>query len=174
MSTSTHEHKKEAPKSVAVYVLTVSDTRTVETDKSGALIKELLVGAGHRVSGHEIVPDEADEIRAALMRQIAHEETEAIVITGGTGIGPRDVTIEVVDSLLDKRMPGFGELFRVLSYEEIGAATVLSRATGGVAGGTIVLATPGSSGAVRLAMSKIILPELAHMIREIRNVGKKR
>lgn len=174
MSASTQEHKREAPKAVRVYVLTVSDTRTVETDKSGLLIKELLAGAGHEAVGHEIVKDEPEQIRAVLEREIGNPATQAVVITGGTGIGPRDQTIEVVDGLLDKPMPGFGELFRMLSYEEIGAATVLSRATGGVAGGTIVLATPGSSGAVRLAMEKIILPELPHMIREITNLGKRR
>jgi len=179
LSESTHAHKAEAPKRIAVHVLTVSDTRTVETDKSGKLIKEFLEGAGHDVAGHEIVPDEPDEIRAVLERGIADAAVDAIIITGGTGIGPRDRTVEVVDALLDRTMPGFGELFRMLSYEEIGAATILSRATAGVAGtdrgfGTIVIATPGSSGAVRLAMDKIVIPELGHMLREIRNTGKKR
>jgi len=165
---STKEHKAEAPDAVSCFVLTVSDTRTLETDKSGNYIATVLKENGHRVSGHKIVKDDADAIRSALQTEIQNSATQIVIITGGTGIGPRDVTADVVESLLVKVMPGFGELFRHFSYDEIGAATILSRAIGGVAANdTLIFATPGSSAAVRLAMEKILLPELTHFIREV-------
>jgi len=163
---SVHEHKKEAPTSVDVFILTVSDTRTPATDTSGQLMAQLLSDAGHRIVGHEIVKDERVLIREVITREIAREETQAILLTGGTGVGSRDVTVEVVQALLDKELPGYGELFRLFSYEEIGAAAMLSRAIAGVAGKTVLFASPGSSAAVCLAMNKLILPELGHLIRE--------
>jgi len=165
---STKEHKAEAPTAVSCFVLTVSDTRTLEADKSGNYIVEVLIENGHSVSGHDIVTDDADAIRSVLQAEIENSSTQIIIVTGGTGIGLRDVTTDVVESLLIKAMPGFGELFRHFSYDEIGAATILSRATGGLADNdTFIFATPGSSAAVRLAMEKILLPELAHFIREV-------
>ena len=165
---STAEHKAEAPAAVACFVLTVSDTRTLETDKSGNYIEDTIKQAGHAVTGHKIVKDDAGAIRTAIQREIDNPKTQIVIVTGGTGIGHRDVTCDVVEPLLIKVMPGFGELFRQLSYDEIGSATVLSRAIGGVAANdTLIFVTPGSSAAVRLAMEKILLPELTHFIREV-------
>lgn len=166
---SVHEHKKEAPKVVNCMIVTVSDTRTVETDKSGQLIRELLEAAGHQVLDHVIVADEGDIIAAAVRKGSNTDGIEAIITNGGTGIAKRDVTIETISELLDKEIPGFGELFRMLSYtEDIGSAAIMSRALAGVKNDRVVISIPGSSGAVKLAMNKLILPELGHMIREIR------
>lgn len=165
---SVHEHKQEAPKTVNCAVLTVSDTRTLETDKSGAIIKELLINKGYSILYHEIVKDEYTEIQRVIREVDQNRNIEALIINGGTGITFRDTTFEAVSSMLDKELPGFGELFRYLSYEkDIGPAAMLSRAIAGVRGTTAVFSTPGSSGAVTLAMKELILPELAHVIREI-------
>ncbi len=166
MSESTAEHRGQAPRSVSCFVVTVSDTRTVETDRSGQLIVEHLQIVGHRGVGRQIVPDEPAALEEAIRQQVADPQTQAVLLTGGTGIAPRDRTCEVVSGVIDKEMPGFGELFRRLSYEQIGPAVVLTRAMAGVAGETLILAMPGSSGAVRLAMEKIIVPELGHMVYE--------
>ncbi|ADU29601.1 MogA/MoaB family molybdenum cofactor biosynthesis protein [Evansella cellulosilytica] len=166
---SVFEHKKQAPKLVKCKVITVSDTRTEETDKSGNLIKELLIDGGHAIQQYEIVKDEMNDIHLAVMKGIENEEIDAILLNGGTGIAYRDVTIETVQKLLDKEIVGFGELFRMLSYtEDIGSAAILSRAIAGVSKHTAIFSMPGSSGAVKLAMNKLILPELAHVIREIK------
>lgn len=167
-SSSTDQHKREAPPRVSCRIITVSDTRTPESDKSGQLIRQLLSDRGHDVSGHLIVPDEYEAI-VSLLRDAADDPAvEAVLLNGGTGIAARDVTIEAVRSLLHKEMPGFGELFRYLSYaEDIGAAAMLSRAVAGTIGRTAVFAMPGSTGAVRLAMTRLILPELGHVMREI-------
>jgi molybdenum cofactor biosynthesis protein B len=149
-------------------VLTVSDTRTLETDSGGALAVELLEGAGHPVVRREIVRDEPAEIAAALRRALADEAVGAVVLTGGTGVAPRDVTPEAVTPLLERTLPGFGELFRQLSYAEIGAAAMLSRALAGLAAGRVVFALPGSRGALRLALERLILPELGHLAGEAR------
>lgn len=149
-------------------MLTVSDTRTPETDRGGDTIVELLGEGGHVVAGRTIVPDEPDRVRETLSAAIEAPDVDVAITTGGTGITQRDGTYEVVTRLLDKRLDGFGELFRALSYEEIGPAAMLSRATGGLAGRTIVLSLPGSPNAVRLAMTKLILPELGHLVREAR------
>ncbi len=149
-------------------MLTVSDSRTPETDSSGDAIVERLEGAGHRVAGRAIVPDEPGRIRAALVDAVARTEVDAAIVTGGTGVSPRDSTPEVVGELIDKPLAGFGELFRVLSFEEIGAAAMLSRALAGTVGRTAIFVTPGSSGAVRLAMERLILPELPHLIGQLR------
>lgn len=166
---SVHEHKQEAPKSIRVMVITVSDTRTPDTDKSGNLMKELLENAGHSISEYMIVKDEQKDIHDAVILGCQHSEVDVILTNGGTGIARRDVTIEVVKSLLDKELPGYGEIFRMLSYQEdIGSAAILSRAIAGVANDKVIFSTPGSTGAVKLAMNKLILPEIAHVVREVR------
>ncbi|MBC6971368.1 molybdenum cofactor biosynthesis protein MoaB [Bacillus sp. Xin] len=162
------EHKKQAPKKVRCKIVTVSDTRTEETDKSGQLLKELLVEAGHTVMAYEIVKDDKEEIRQAVLSGYHQEDVDVVLTNGGTGITKRDVTIEAVSSLLDKEIVGFGELFRMISYlEDIGSAAMLSRAIGGTIGRKVVFSMPGSSGAVRLAMNKLILPELGHITFEL-------
>jgi molybdopterin adenylyltransferase len=165
---STHEHKKEAPRTVHCKVITVSDTRTRETDKSGKLMMELLEQAGHKIVDYVIVKDEEGPIKAEILKGCAKEEIEVILTNGGTGIAKRDVTIETIQNLLDKEIVGFGELFRMLSYQEdIGSAAILSRAIAGVVNNKAVFSTPGSTGAVKLAMNKLILPEIGHVVREI-------
>jgi len=161
-----HHHRRDAVASVPTVVITVSDTRTLETDKGGALVAELLSSQGHEVRLREIVPDDADAIEAALSRALADSGTRAVILTGGTGVAPRDVTPEAVEPLLEREIPGFGELFRWLSYHEIGSAALVSRALAGIAEGRVVFVLPGSSGAVRLAMEKLILPELGHLAAE--------
>jgi len=166
---SYEEHKQQAPTQVRCQIITVSDTRTIETDKSGQLMKQLLEANGHIVTDHTIVKDTADEIGSAVLRGAKNPDVDCILTNGGTGIAKRDVTIETVKPLLDKELVGFGEIFRYLSYvEDIGSAAILSRAIAGVMLDTAIFSTPGSTGAVRLAMSKLILPELGHTIREIR------
>jgi molybdenum cofactor biosynthesis protein B len=160
------EHKGAAPRSVRVFVVTVSDTRTADTDTSGRAIADLLVAAGHEVVGHAIVKDDTDEIRGTIERQLANPDVQAIIATGGTGISSRDGTFEVVAGLLHKRLDGFGELFRMLSYEQIGPSAMLSRASAGLVAGRIVVSLPGSEAAVRLAMEKLLLPEIGHLVRE--------
>jgi molybdenum cofactor biosynthesis protein B len=147
-------------------VVTVSDTRGPASDASGALAVELLEAAGHPVVLREIVRDEPEEIRAVVRRALAHAEVRAVVLTGGTGIAPRDVTPETLEPLLERTIPGFGELFRALSYQEIGSAALLSRALAGLAAGRVVFALPGSRAAVRLALEKLVLPELGHLAGE--------
>jgi molybdenum cofactor biosynthesis protein B len=162
------EHKQGAPHSVRCFVITVSDTRTEETDTSGRAIADLLASAGHEIVGHVIVQDDATLVRSTFERQLASLEVDAIVSTGGTGVSSRDTTFEVVDALVEKRLPGFGELFRMLSYQEIGSAAMMSRATAGLAAGHIVIALPGSEAAVRFAMEKLVLPELGHLAQQAR------
>lgn len=161
-------HRAYAPKSVAAFVLTVSDSRTPETDSSGELIAELLEAAGHRVVERRIVRDESAAITSALDAALAEPAVDAALVTGGTGVSPRDVTVDAVLPLLDKPLPGFGELFRALSFQEIGAAAMLSRACAGTVGRTAVFVLPGSSGAVRTALERLILPELAHLVGQLR------
>ena len=162
------EHKSHAPTSVGCFVLTISDSKTPETDTSGALIRELLSGAGHRVTGHAIVKDDPEQVAAVIRSGCAAPSVEAFILTGGTGITSRDSTYEAIEALLDKRLAGFGELFRMLSYQEIGAAAMLSRAQGGVVQGRVLFSLPGSPNACRLALEKLIIPELPHLIREVR------
>lgn len=166
---SVEEHKKEAPTKVRCKVITISDTRTKETDKSGALMIEKLENAGYLVDQYVIVKDSREEIKQAVVDGCHDSSIDAVLTNGGTGIAFRDVTIETVADLLDKELVGFGEIFRMLSYtEDIGSAAILSRAIAGVSNHTAVFSTPGSSGAVKLAMDKLIVPELAHVVREIR------
>jgi molybdopterin adenylyltransferase len=160
------EHKAGAPASVGCYVITVSDTRTEQTDTSGRAIVELLTAAGHRIVGRTIVTDDPHLIRGAIKRQLENADVQAIITTGGTGITSRDGTYEVVSEILQKHIDGFGELFRMLSYEEIGSAAMMSRACAGLAGGRIVASLPGSEAAVRLALERLLVPELGHLVRE--------
>ena len=150
-----------------IAVLTVSDTRTEETDKSGRLLLERLTVAGHELYEKLILPDDIYQLRAAVSRWIADSAVPVILITGGTGLTGRDGTPEAVRPLFDKEIEGFGEMFRVISFEEIGTATMQSRCVAGVANGTYIFCMPGSSGAVRLAMEKLIVPELSHLVWEI-------
>jgi molybdenum cofactor biosynthesis protein B len=161
------EHKAQAPASVACYVLTVSDSRTPDTDTSGRVIRQLLEDAGHLVTGHAIVKDEPAQVTSHVRAQLADPRTQVIVTTGGTGITSRDGTFEAIDRLLDKRLDGFGELFRMLSFQEIGAAAMLSRATAGTAARKAIFVLPGSEHAVRLAMTRLILPELGHLVQQL-------
>ncbi len=151
---------------MACAVITVSDTRTLETDAGGALVCELLEAARHPVVSREIVPDEVSAISAALAKLLEREDCRAVILTGGTGIAPRDVTPEAVEPLLERVIPGFGELFRMLSYEDIGSAALLSRALAGIAKGRVVFALPGSRGALRLALPRLVIPELSHLAGE--------
>jgi molybdenum cofactor biosynthesis protein B len=160
------EHRRTAPEEVRCLVVTISDTRTVESDASGRAIADLIEAAGHIVAGRQIVRDEPAEVAAAIE---AHAGTvDLIVTTGGTGITSRDSTYEAVEGLLEKRLNGFGELFRMLSYAEIGSAAMLTRATGGVMRGTAIFVLPGSEHAARLGMTKLILPEIGHVVRELK------
>jgi molybdenum cofactor biosynthesis protein B len=162
------EHKARAPQSVRCFIVTVSDTRTGATDRSGDAIADLLTSAGHVVAGRVIVNDEPELVRGALERQLANPDVQAIVTTGGTGITSRDTTYEAVTALLQKRLDGFGELFRMLSYQQIGSAAMMSRACAGLVAGRIVIALPGSEAAVRLAMEKLVIPELGHLVQQAR------
>ena len=161
-------HRSDAPSSVTVCVLTVSDTRSVDSDVSGKLIQEKLEAQGHRVAERRIVKDEPDAIRREVLDAIARPDVDALIVTGGTGVSSRDSTPDVVEPLLEKILSGYGELFRMLSFEEIGAAAMLSRALAGTAQRTAVFVTPGSSGAVRLALERLILPEIPHLVGELR------
>jgi molybdenum cofactor biosynthesis protein B len=163
---SSEEHKRTAPQTVDVFVLTISDTRTEATDTSGDAIVQLLQDGGHRISGRTIVCDDPAAVRSVITAQAA--KVDAIVTTGGTGITSRDSTYEAITSLLHKRLDGFGELFRMLGYQDIGSAAMLSRAVAGTIGRAAVFALPGSENAVRLAITKLILPELPHVVRELR------
>ncbi len=160
-------HRADAPDSVRCAVLTVSDTRTPDSDSSGALIRDTLNFSAHTVVDYRIVPDEPDEIREILTDWIRRDDVQAILTNGGTGIAARDTTYDAISGMLEKRIDGFGELFRMLSWQEVGAAAMLSRAVAGVAGKTLVVAMPGSTNAVRLALTKLIVPELGHLVYEI-------
>ena len=162
------QHRAYAPDSVSCLVLTVSDSRTLDDDSSGDAIREQLEAAGHRVAERRIVPDEPEAVRGALLRAVARPDVDVAIVSGGTGVSPRDATPETVAALLDKQLSGFGERFRALSFDEIGTAAMLSRALAGSVAATAVFVTPGSSGAVRLAMERLILPELTHLVGQLR------
>jgi molybdenum cofactor biosynthesis protein B len=149
-------------------VLTVSDSRTDETDRSGRTIREMLEGEGHRVHDRDILPDDAGKVRARLERWLEEDRCDGVLVNGGTGISPRDRTYEAVSELLDRRLDGFGELFRMLSHAEIGSAAMMSRAVGGISRGKLLFSMPGSTGAVTLAMRDLILPEIGHLLGELR------
>src|ERR1700674_1721458 len=160
-----HAHHDDARKSLKLGVITASDTRTRETDVSGALVRELVEAAGHTVAHYEIVPDEAARIRAAITANLPG--ADGIIVDGGTGIAPRDTTVEVVRALLDKELEGFGELFRMLSWQEVGSKAMMSRAVAEVSGGKLLVAIPGSPAACRLALERLILPELHHIAAQL-------
>ncbi|GIN38756.1 MogA/MoaB family molybdenum cofactor biosynthesis protein [Heyndrickxia oleronia] len=165
---SVTKHKEDGTRKVSCGVITVSDTRTTETDRSGKLMMDLLTTKGHRVHDYRIVIDQGAQILEAVENMSENNHIEVILINGGTGIAIRDVTIESLSPLFDKELTGFGELFRYLSYtEDIGSAAMLSRATAGVYKNKIIFITPGSTGAVKLAMTKLIIPELPHIIHEL-------
>jgi molybdenum cofactor biosynthesis protein B len=151
---------------VPTVIVSVSDTRTLATDTSGARIAELLAAAGHLVISREVVRDEPDAIRAALERGLREPGVRALIFTGGTGVAPRDVTPETIEPRLERVVPGFGELFRMLSWHDVGSAALLSRALAGLAAGRVVFVLPGSRAAVELALAKLILPELGHLAAE--------
>ncbi|WP_138415300.1 MogA/MoaB family molybdenum cofactor biosynthesis protein [Aquibacillus sediminis] len=160
-------HKKENNK-VHCKVITISDTRTEETDKSGQLMMDKLAKDGHEVVSYQLVADDQEQITEAILAGCSDPQVQAILLNGGTGISKRDITIETIKPMLDKELVGFGEIFRSLSYyEDIGSAAILSRAIAGVMKGRAVFATPGSSGAVKLALERLILPELSHVITEV-------
>ncbi len=160
------EHRAAAPKSIRCFVLTVSDTRTEDSDTSGRAIAAALAAAGHTVTGRAIVKDKPAQVREVVTGQLANPEVQVVITTGGTGITSRDSTYEAITALLEKRLDGFGELFRMLSFEQIGAAAMMSRACAGLAKGRIVVSLPGSEHAVRLAMERLLIPELGHLVQQ--------
>ena len=160
------EHRRSGPRAVKVSVITVSDSRGEAEDSSGRLLREGAAAAGHELVGYRVVKDEPDQIRAAL-EEAARAEAQAVLVNGGTGVSGRDRTYEAVAGLLEKRLDGFGELFRMLSFQEIGSAAMLSRAVAGAWRGRVVFSMPGSTAAVRLAWEKLIAPELGHLVFEL-------
>ena len=163
---SVHEHKQHARTNLKVGVITASDTRTLDTDESGRLIRILFEGAGHEVTYYEILPDDRDKISAAIANNLPN--LDAIVVNGGTGISSRDGSTEVVKSLIDKELDGFGEIFRMLSFQQIGSAAIMSRAIAGVRKGKLIIALPGSPDACKLAMDQLVIPEIGHIVSLLR------
>jgi molybdenum cofactor biosynthesis protein B len=159
-----HEHKNKAQRTVRCAIITLSDTRDETTDKSGQRIKALLAEYEQPVVSYQILKDEPDQLTAAVRALLARPDVDVILTNGGTGIAPRDTTFEALQGLLEKEILGFGEMFRMLSYEDIGSAAMLTRATAGVAQGKVIISLPGSTGAVELGMTKLVLPELGHML----------
>ena len=166
------EHKDKAHRAVSCAVITASDTRTEETDTSGKKIQTLLTEQQHAIVSYQILKDEPAQISAAVQALLARSDIDAVIINGGTGIAPRDTTFEAIQGILEKEIPGFGELFRMLSYQDIGSAAMMTRATAGVAKGKILISLPGSTGAVELGMTKLVLPELGHMLFVLRGEKK--
>ena len=167
MGPASHRHGSRTAPPVAVGLLTVSDTRTPESDRSGQAVTRLLEAEGHSVFGYRILPDEPDRIGSLLREWLAEPGCAMVIVNGGTGISRRDRTFDAVSALYDQRLDGFGELFRVLSYEEIGSGAMLSRASAGVVRGKPLFSLPGSTAAVELAMTRLILPELGHLLAEL-------
>ncbi len=167
-------HRSSAPTSVILFIVTFSDTRDRSTDRGGDLIEELAVAAGHRVQGRAIVREHADRARLEIASLLARDDFDVLIATGGTGIAPRDVAADVLALLYERTLPGFGELFRMLSFAEIGSAAWLSRASAGIARGKAVFSLPGSPGAARLGMERLVLPELGHVVAELRRPGDAR
>jgi molybdenum cofactor biosynthesis protein B len=168
LSEAVHKHRDSAPETVRVAIVTISDTRTRETDTGGDIAEELLKGAGQEVVERRIVRDEVVGIRNNLVDLLARSDVDAVVTTGGTGISARDTTYEVIERMIEKRLDGFGEIFRMLSYEEIGAAAMMSRSLAGSVGSKFIASLPGSRNAVRLAVEKLLVPELSHVVFELR------
>jgi molybdopterin adenylyltransferase len=163
-------HPDSAPMAVNCAVITVSDTRSPETDRSGQLIQQLLIEAGHAVRDYTILKDEPAQIQAYLESLKQSTDIDAVIFNGGTGIAPRDTTYDALESLLEKTLPGFGEIFRLLSYQEIGSRAIASRAVAGVYNRRLVFSIPGSTGAVKLALQQLILPELIHLVTQVKKV----
>lgn len=149
-------------------VITASDTRTPETDRSGQIIQQLLLDAGHHVDAYEIVKDEPTQIKDCLIRLCTKGELDALIFNGGTGIAPRDTTYDAIAGLLEKTLPGFGELFRFLSYQEIGSRAIATRAVAGIYQQKLIFCLPGSSNAVKLGLTQLILPELVHLVKQLK------
>jgi len=168
LSEAVHKHKASAPDTVRVAILTISDTRTRDTDTGGDIAEELLREAGQEVVDRRIVRDQVTGIRNNLVDLLARPDVDAVITAGGTGISARDTTYEVVDRMIEKKLEGFGEIFRMLSYEEIGSAAIMSRAVAGAVGTKFIASLPGSRNAVRLAVEKLLVPELAHIVFELR------
>jgi molybdopterin adenylyltransferase len=164
---SQRDHKAAAPTRVSCFILTVSDTRTEDTDTSGRAIGDLLAAGGHHVVGRAIVKDEPADVIRVMADQLSNGDVQVIIATGGTGLTSRDRTYEAVTELIEKRVEGFGELFRMLSYQEIGPAAMLSRAVAGIARGKVIVSLPGAEGAVRLALTKLLIPELGHLVQQV-------
>ncbi|UCH43766.1 MAG: MogA/MoaB family molybdenum cofactor biosynthesis protein [Dehalococcoidales bacterium] len=163
---SYHKHKEASPVSVSCAVLTVSDSRTEKDDESGRILRQKLEQNGHRVISHAILKNDANTLENRLEELLAMKELQVIITSGGTGTGSRDITVETVSPMLEKRLDGFGELFRFLTYQELGTASIMSRAVGGISRGKVILCLPGSPGAANLAMDRVILPEISHLVRE--------
>ncbi|HEY3166670.1 MAG TPA: molybdenum cofactor biosynthesis protein B [Candidatus Binatia bacterium] len=164
---SVQEHKEKGKKSIRFFVITVSDTRDETTDTSGQTIKNFLDDDKHETIGYRIVKDEPLEIETLLNEVLTRNDVDAVIVNGGTGIAPRDGTYEVVSRLLEKKLDGFGEIFRYLSYLDIGSAAIMSRAAAGSARGKVLISLPGSRAAVMLAMEKLILREIRHMVSQL-------
>ncbi|MBD3676235.1 MAG: molybdenum cofactor biosynthesis protein MoaB [Planctomycetaceae bacterium] len=162
-----HERTASGKQGIGFAVITLSDTRTTADDKSGQLIQQLIDDAGHQTAAYELVPDDPERIALALDNALSNDRVQVIVTNGSTGISARDTVVEIVENILEKRLDGFGELFRSLSYDEIGPAAMLSRAVGGTLGRRVIFSLPGSSNAVRLGMTKLILPQVGHLVQEL-------
>ncbi|MGN6730828.1 MAG: MogA/MoaB family molybdenum cofactor biosynthesis protein [Candidatus Binatia bacterium] len=164
---SVHEHKGRGKKNIRFFVVTVSDTRDESTDTSGQTIRNLLQDNQHEIGGYRIVKDEPEQIENVLNEVLAKDDVDAVIVNGGTGIAPRDGTYEVVSRFLEKKLDGFGEIFRYLSYLDIGSAAIMSRAAAGSARGKVLISLPGSQGAVKLAIEKLVLGEIRHMVSQV-------
>jgi molybdopterin adenylyltransferase len=160
-------HPEDQPNSISCAVITISDSRTEQTDTSGQTIQQLLMAAGHRILHSQILPDEPAQIKSLLTTLVGMESLQAVIFNGGTGIAPRDTTYEALSDLLEKTLPGFGEVFRWLSYQEIGSRAIASRAIAGTYGHLLIFSLPGSRGAVTLGTSQLILPELRHLVQQL-------
>ena len=160
-------HSNQAQMAVICAIITVSDTRTPETDRSGQTIKQLLLDAGHKLGAYTIIKDEPAQIKKQMQLLGSRPDLQALIFNGGTGIAPRDTTYDALEKLLEKTLPGFGELFRYLSYQEIGSRAIASRAVAGVYSNKLVFSVPGSTNAVKLAVEKLILPELVHLVTQL-------
>jgi len=171
MGVADHKAHSPAPSAIRIFIVTASDSRTPDTNQGGKLIRELAEAAGFSIAGEALLPDEPAAIRELVARVCAERTADAVLLTGGTGIAHRDATVEALSGVLEKRIEGYGELFRMLSFAEIGPAAMLSRAVAGTVGRTAVFAMPGSPAGVRLAMERLILPELAHVVGELARKG---
>lgn len=164
------EHRRSAPHRLGFAIVTASDSRDATTDRGGPLLADLATAAGHLLAASRLVPDDAAALAGAVRAALAEPAVDVVLVTGGTGPAPRDVTVEAIRPLFEKELPGFGELFRALSFAEIGAAAMLSRATAGVARGKAIFLLPGSPAALSLAMERLVLPEIAHLVAQARRV----